>query len=296
MAAISTPNAAIASVISLNRTGKRAGVEHAGALRVSHPDFDASLEHLQRGQRAQLGNNAINDVARYHLAQLWTRASNFEAALGVLAELAQSGRETQAWILQTGLAGLWKPILPADLPTVDRELVYLAGRAFRDAAARNSPAAQKGFRILLDKYPQAPGVHYLFGSFALVESPDDALPAFEAELKISPKHAGALAAIAAEYLRRGEPQTGLSFGKQCVEVVPRSHAAHAIYGKLLAETGDLEGGLAELERARDLGPEDPQPRIALASLYAKLGRNQDAARERKEFQRLTVAAKKPGEQ
>jgi predicted Zn-dependent protease len=41
-----------------------------------------------------------------------------------------------------------------------------------------------------------------------------------------------------------------------------------------------------LEKARDLAPESPETRVALASAYAKVGRPQDAARERAEFQRL----------
>jgi Flp pilus assembly protein TadD len=42
----------------------------------------------------------------------------------------------------------------------------------------------------------------------------------------------------------------------------------------------------ELELAVKLAPESPEPRINLASAYAKLGRMADAGRERKEFWRL----------
>lgn len=258
--------------------------------------YEASLAHLRRGQELGVALEAIDDVGKYHAAKLLTRAGDFEGALNILAQFAQAGKENSGYIVLAGVAGLWKPVLPEDLAPEERELVFLAGRAFWDAAVRNVPAAKKSFEVLLNKYPASPGVHYLYGSFALLEDSDRALPAFEEELKIWPDHVGALSAIAAEYLRRGEPAQGLPYGRRCVERMPQSFASHAIYGRLLAETGDLEGGLRELELAKKLGPDDPQPRIALASIYAKLGRQEDAARERREFVRLKAPMKKPGEQ
>jgi tetratricopeptide (TPR) repeat protein len=259
-------------------------------------EYDAAIADLGHGQQLGVANDALNEVARYHIAMLLTRAGDFENALGVLLELEQSGKEKRAYVILSGIAGLWKPMLPEDLPPDQRELVLLAGRAFCDAATRNVAAAKKSFEILLSKYPSTPGVHYLYGSFALIEDQDRALPAFEEELKISPQHVGALSAIAAEYLRRDEPAKGLPYARKCVELLPDGVACHAILGRLLAETGDLTGGAAELEIARKLGPDDPQPCIALASIYGKLGRQEDAARERREFLRLKAQSKKPGEQ
>ena len=258
--------------------------------------YEAALAALHRGQELGVATPALDEIAKYHVAMLLTRAGDFESALGVLLGLEQSGKEKPAYVILSGIAGLWKPMLPEDVPADEHELVLLAGRAFCDAAARNVPAAKKSFEMLLSKYPSSPGVHYLYGSFALTEDVDRALPAFEEELKISPQHVGALSAIAAEYLRRGQPAQGLPYARKFVELLPNAFASHAILGRLLAETGDLESGLKELEMARQLGPDDPQPRIALASIYAKLGRQEDAARERREFLRLKALAKKPGEQ
>ena len=78
--------------------------------------------------------------------------------------------------------------------------------------------------------------------------------------------------------------------------MPDSYVAHSVLGRLLVETGELQPGIQELERAENLAPESPQPRIALASAYAKAGRKEDAARERREFLRLKTLYKAPGEQ
>ncbi len=253
----------------------------------------AAIEHLRRGQQLGISVEAIDTAAKYALAELFTVTSSFEEALGVLAAASVSGKQGSAWTMLAGCAALWKPMLPNQVPAEDRELVFLAGRAFWDGAARRSAEAREGFDSLLAKYPTSPGVHYLYGSFELINEADRAVAEFEQELKISPDHPGALAALAAEYLRRGDPAKGMPYARRFVELHPDAFAGHALLGRTLVESGDMQAGVRELEQARQLGPNEPQTRIALASVYAKLGRAEDAARERREFLRLKGPAQKP---
>ena len=62
------------------------------------------------------------------------------------------------------------------------------------------------------------------------------------------------------------------------------------------ESGDIQAGIRELEICEQQAPGEPQTHIALASAYAKAGRNNDAARERTEFLKLKQLTKSPGEQ
>jgi len=257
--------------------------------------FDTALLHLQQGQDLRVGNESIDTVAKFNLAKLYTHAGNFEMALGILVDLAQHKDENRDYIMASGIAALWKPVFPEELRAEDRELVYLAGKAFWNAAARKAVDAQKDFETLAAKYPESPGVHYLYGSFELANNPDHALLEFERELAISPRHLGALSAIAMEYLRRGDSAKGLPYVRKCEEIYPDAPACHVILGRILAESGDLQAGARELESAKQLDPGDPQARIALASVYAKLGREDDAARERREFLRLKEKSKRPGD-
>jgi len=251
----------------------------------AHQDAEA-LTHLRDGQDLGAGNLAIDKVAKYQLTILYVKRGMFEPALGILASLAQIADESPAYFSLAGVAALWKPVLPDDVPESDRELVYLAGRAFWYAGARKGTAAAEAMRDLVARYPSSPGVHYLYGSYQLIESPDQALDEFLAELKINPSHPGALATLAAEYLRRGDAAAGLPYAQRLVAILPDGLASHALLGRLLAEQGDIQAGVRELEKARSIDPNHPQPHIVLASLYAKLGRKEDAARERQEFQRL----------
>ena len=257
--------------------------------------YDAALESLAKAQRLNVMNESIGQASMYTLAKLWTKRGNFEGALGILYEFAQLGKESPAYLLLSGTAGLWKPMFPEEVPAAERDLVFLAGKAFWEASRRNVPGARASFDDLLAHYPSTPGVHYLYGSFEMYDNVERALPLFEEELKIAPDHIGAQMALGAEYLRRGDVAKALPYARKSAELAPGSYASHTLLGRVLVETGDLQPALKELETARQMAPEDPQPRIALASLYTKMGRKDDAARERREFLRILAANKKPGE-
>jgi tetratricopeptide (TPR) repeat protein len=258
----------------------------------AHQD-DQALTHLRDGLELGAGIPAIDKAAKYQLATLYVKRGLFEQALGLLAPLAQTADGTPAYFSLAGVASLWKPLPPDEVPESDRELVYLAGRAFWQAAGRKAAAAAAAMQELVTRYPSSPGVHYLYGSYELTENPDHAVDEFLAELKINPSHAGAISALAAEYLRRGESAKGLPYARQLATILPDALASHALLGRLLAEQGEIEEGVRELEKARAIDPSHPQPHIALASLYAKLGRKEDAARERQEFLRLRDRDKDP---
>lgn len=265
-----------------------------GLCEFSAGEGDHAAEHLRRG--IDLGvSGSIDTIAKVQLAKQYARSGNFEPALEIYANLAQTGKESPAIVTASGLAALWKPMLPEQVPEADRELVYLAGRAFWDAVARNVPAALVSFETLLARYPEAPGVHYLRGTFGILLSSDQAIPDFEAELKINPGHVGAIGAIAAEYLRRVQPEQAMPWAKLLLEKAPESAGAHAIYGRVLAETGDLKQAMVELELATRLAPGDARTHFALSGIYAKLGRPADAERERRESIRLSASEKKANE-
>jgi predicted Zn-dependent protease len=259
--------------------------------------YDQALVHLQKGSKLGLGESSqLSVVTRYHTALLLTRSERFEAALEILMRLAEEGKEGPEFVEAAGLAALRKPLLPTELPPMERELVLQVGHAVWDTGARRAAEAQREFEDLVASHPKTPNLHYLFGSFLLISNPDAGLDELKKELETSPRNLPALAQIAFEYLRRGDSAAALPYAQKAVEADPHSFVAHIAMGRGLVESGKLDQGIKELELCKKQAPGSPQTHFALASAYAKAGRKGDAARERAEFLRLRQLTKNPEEQ
>jgi tetratricopeptide (TPR) repeat protein len=250
--------------------------------------YEEALQHLRRGTDLGVDQDQnISGVAHYHLALLLTRFTEYEASMKLLSVFAQQNINNPSYVEAMGIAALRKPLLPAEVPPAEHQLVMDTGRVMYDAAALRTTEAAAEFKILLDKYPDTPNIHYLYGSFLLFSDADGALAQLEKELEISPAHVPAMVTIANEYIQRKQYKEALPFAKKAVELEPQSFPAHTVYGRVLVEGDlDLQRGLAELEEARKLAPTSPQVRIALATAYTKAGRKEDAAREREAFSKL----------
>jgi len=262
-------------------------------------EYDSALVHLERADQLKIPNEqSFYDVAEYHLALLFIRSSKFELAIKTITDFARQGKDGPQFVEAMGLAGLRKPLLPSELPPLERELVLDVGRALCDSVARRAAQAERDRLDLLRKYPTTPQIHYIAGAMALENDSDQALEEWKAELAVSPGHPQALASIAGEYLKRGEYQTALPYAEKAVDAEPGYFAAHAILGQILAEGElDIPRGVRELETALRIAPWQPQVHFALATAYTKAGRKEDAAKERAEFLRLRseneVAVSKP---
>ena len=250
--------------------------------------YDQALSHLRHASDLHTGQEQeIADEANYHLALLLTRNEEYEGAMKVLALFAQRNLSDAKFIEAMGIASLRKPLLPAEVVPTDRQLVMDVGRVMYDATALRTTEAGAEFKILVDKYPETPNIHYLYGSFLMFADANNGVREMKKELEVSPAHVPAMVTIANEYIQRKDFQAALPYARKAAELEPQSFPAHAVLGRVLAE-GDLDNqrGIQELEEARKLAPGSPQVRIALATAYAKAGRKEDAARERREFLKL----------
>ena len=250
--------------------------------------YDQALSHLRHAADLHSGQEQdIADEANFHLALLLTRYQEYEGAMKVLALFAQRNLNDAKFIEAMGIAALRKPLLPSEVVPTDRQLIMDVGRVMYDATALRTTEAGAEFKILVDKYPETPNIHYLYGSFLMFADANNGLREMKQELEISPAHVPAMVTIANEYIQRNDFQAALPFAQKATELEPQSFPAHTVLGRVFAE-GDLDSkrGIQELEEARKLAPGSPQVRIALATAYAKAGRKEDAARERREFLKL----------
>ena len=81
-------------------------------------DYEQSLQHLRRAHVAGgIGNNQeLRSVAEYHLAILYTRFEQYEAAAETLFTMARAGNESPSLIEALGLSVLRMPFLPTEMP------------------------------------------------------------------------------------------------------------------------------------------------------------------------------------
>ncbi len=250
-------------------------------------EYSSALSHILEARRLGLGDDPqVRRVVLFHEMLLLTRRREYESAMQVLLDVVKDGGTGPTVIEAAGIAGLRRPIFPEELQPGDKDLIEKAGRAVYAMAERDRAAAEKYFAELLAAYPKAPNVHYLYGSFLAATDEDAALREYQKELELNPKHTEALATVALEYEARGDLATAISYARRAAVADPQFFGAHAVLGKLLTSTGEVEQGIKELEIARQEAPDSPQVHFTLATAYTMAGRTADAARERAEFTRL----------
>lgn len=260
-------------------------------------EYPASGLHLEKAIHLGLANQPqLSEVTHYHYALLLSKVGEFERASTELFTFARAGKDDAAMVVATGIAALRKPLLPAELPAADRELVMQAGRAVYDMAARKGAVADQEMHELVAHYPTVPNIHYIYGSYLMFSDADAGLKELQRELEISPKHVPARVGLVVEYLKRGDTAAALPYAKEAVELDSKNFVTHTLYGRVLVESGDVKPGITELELAAKLAPDSPQTRVALASAYAKAGRKEDAARERAVFLKLKAQDQPAGGQ
>jgi len=273
--------------LSVIKPDVAAGWAMLGLCEYQTRDYASSLKHVRRSIELGISaNQNISDVVHYHYALLLTRNGEFEESMKTLTLFAQRNLNVPDYVEAMGIAALRKPLLPSELPPAEREMVLEIGRAMYDAAALKTAVAATELKAAVEKYNTQPNIHYIYGSFLLFSDVDAGLAELKKELERSPAHVPALVTLASEYLKVQDYKSAIPFAESAVQADPASFPAHAVLGRILCE-GEIDParGVKELERARALAPGSPQVHMALATAYAKVGRKDDAAKERQEFLR-----------
>lgn len=261
-------------------------------------DYDLALSSLQKARKLGIGRpGQLASVVRYHMVILLNHAGRFEDAMEALREFSLTNQRSPSIIEAFGLSALRKTWLPAEVPSERRELVLRTGEAAYETAAYRFKAAEDLFQKLIKEHPDEPNVHYAFG-VALAEmrglqgrSKQDAMDQFEAELQVSPNHLPSLLQLSLGYIDLGRFEDALPYAEQAIRVDPSSFIAYYALGQIRMEQGDLEKSIDALKRAAELSPASPEVHFTLARAYQKAGRQDEAARERAEFERFSKLKK-----
>jgi tetratricopeptide (TPR) repeat protein len=250
-------------------------------------DYDAALEHIDKGLQLGIGANAdVLRVARYHQALLLVRAGQFELATHPLTLLARGETESSGLVEAIGLMMLRMPLFPADVPVAKSDLVHRAGRAGYLHLARRGEEAGQAFADLVAAFPTEPWVHYAYGVSLLASDVPKGLAELRRETELQPGAVYPHLEIAFELLRESDNVGARAAAERAVALAPGLFAAHNALGRALVELGELERGTRELEAALRLAPDSPEMHYSLVRAYTKAGRSDDAARERATFAEL----------
>ncbi len=252
-------------------------------------EYDPSFEHLKKAHMlvsVREGGGPLLDMADYHLALLLTRQGAFEVAQEVLLRVALKVRSNSEMMFASGLMGLRMPILPADVPPDQKNVVTMAGQAYWDLATQPPEASEADFKALVAKYPNFPNVHYYYGTFLAARHPEQCVPEFLQELRVSPDSVPARVQLVLRYIVEQKLDDALKYAREAVQLSPDSVGSQLALAETLRARGDNEGALNVFLKAKQLDPVSPKIRLYLVNTYRSLGRIEDMKRENAEYQKL----------
>jgi len=142
-------------------------------------------------------------------------------------------------------------------------------------------------RKLVEMNPDSPLAHFqlgkvLFGNKQLPE----ALPELEKVVNVVPQWVRARLVLANAYVESKRYSDAIQQYHAILELHPDHYEATLFLARALVLSGDLEGAVPLLQKAAALQPKSAGPHLSLSTVYLKMGRDEDAAREQFEAQQL----------
>ncbi len=254
-------------------------------------EFPHSLAHIERS--LAIGPSIepeMEKVLRFHEAMLLTSTGKYDQAIQKYAWFVRGGRPSGILLTGLGLAALRAPLLPKDVPATEQDLYVAAGTAAFSQMAGDRAASQQNFQSLLERYPTAHHVHYLYACSLLASDSTQAIQELKRELEITPASSGALSMLAWAMLNQGAAKEALPYAERAAKSEPAYPLAQYVLGRSLVENGDVEHGIPHLELAAKSDPANLENHLALAAAYPKARRYEDARRERRTSLELTREA------
>jgi tetratricopeptide (TPR) repeat protein len=256
------------------------GWDFLGLCEFETRHYDGALTNLERGM--SMGSEVPAEVdagVRFHYGLLMTRAGFFERGRRQLARFARTGGGEPTVISGLGVNALRERMLPQDIPPERQDMFTRAGKATCAWILGDRSKADAEFLSLVKDYPRVRGVHFLYGTFLSESRADEAKVEFRRELEVNP-HSAEAHAMLALLLAPEDVSGALAQAREAASEQPADPMVEYAYGKALIASGGVETGITQLESAERSDPEALEYHLALASAYAKAGRNRDARRER----------------
>ncbi|MGA2981092.1 MAG: sulfatase-like hydrolase/transferase [Terriglobales bacterium] len=159
----------------------------------------------------------------------------------------------------------------------------------------NIPEAVKAKRKAVELNPDSVNLHYELGK-VLMQAADfeAAVPELEFVVAKMPGSLKTRALLAIADDRTNRLPQAIGECEKILAVLPEQYSTNLLLGRDLVLSGKPEDALPRLMKAAAIRPQAPQPHLSLADAYDKLGRKEDAERERDVAKRLAENGPVPG--
>jgi tetratricopeptide (TPR) repeat protein len=245
--------------------------------------YDDSLRDLEQGVKNGAANDPRNQqIIRYHFAQLLTRAGRFEEAIAQYQFFAENHIDDPEMLAGLGLAGMRIQSLPREISAEKRGFMQEVGRAGYVFQSGNTDGADREFNHLIALYPNTPELYFFYGVLLFRFSPDLAIDKFRREVSLEPGNSYAHAMLAYSFMLTGRYREAVPEGQTALAGDPGLMLAQLALGCSLAETGDFTRASELLNTVLKQEPQNLEAHMALAAMYSRAGRREDAYRERME--------------
>lgn len=170
----------------------------------------------------------------------------------------------------------------------------LQAESFESQGRWDQAAAE--YQQILEKNPNAPGIHFRLGRVVLSKddseaNTEEARKEFEQELKLDPSNAAAEFSLGEIARRAGQWDDAITHFSAAAKIDSGFAEAYLALGMSLASSQKFADAVPPLEKYVKIVPEDPAGHYQLAIAYDRTGRKESAAREM-QLQR-EAAAKAP---
>ncbi len=201
--------------------------------------------------------------ASEHVEKALAKAPNDPEVLLALADLKRVSSEFDA------SRAAYQRVLAAQPNNADAH--YGLGELY--LITPDPEAARKAFAAALDSAPEWPDAMYQLGK---LEKGARAVALLEQAIAARPKWPEARLALGTARLEGGEVDAAEALFREVLKTQPKLPLAHARLGMALEAKGDFKNAEASLKRGLEGLPNDGDAAIALARVYAKTDRPEDA--------------------
>ena len=262
-----------------------------GLTEFESSDYDDALRDLDQAVLHGAANDPHNEqIIRFHLAQLLTRAGRFDDAMKQYQFFAARHIENSDLLVGLGLVGTRTAILMSEVPAQQRPMLEDVGRATYTFLSGDNEGAQRLFNTLFAQYPSSPQLYLFYATLLYRDRSNLAIDAIRNEVTAMPDNGYARAVLAFTLMIAGRFAEARPEAEKAVEQKPDLEMAQIALGRCLIET---RSSPSDDKRAEELlnqvlshDSSNLEAHVALAALYSRTGRREDEYRERMACLRL----------